>query len=74
MAEKHQLDIKQQVGNLVRETRRAKGLTQEELGERLGVSKATINGYETGRQNLTVVTLKKLAVALGEPLKIEISV
>ncbi|MEZ0612007.1 helix-turn-helix domain-containing protein [Fibrella sp. WM1] len=65
-------DIKIKVGALIREARKAKGLTQEELGERLQVTKATINGYETGKQNLTVSTLYKLSVALGEPLNITI--
>ncbi|MBO0953122.1 helix-turn-helix transcriptional regulator [Fibrella forsythiae] len=67
-----QQDIKQQVANLIREARKAKGLTQEELGERLGVTKAAINSYETGKQNLTVVTLQKLSIALGESLQISI--
>lgn len=37
-----------QIGNIIRSARHAKGLTQEELGNIVGVTKATINKYETG--------------------------
>ena len=43
-----------------------KGLTQEELGIAVGVHKAAINKYETGRVvNIKRTTLQKLADALG---------
>lgn len=58
-------DIKQQVGQQIREARKAKGLTQKELGEKLGVSESTVNQYESGKQNLTIDTLGKIADALG---------
>ena len=50
--------------------RRRKGLTQEELGKRVGVSKSTISAYESGKSipdNLN--TYFKLAHVLGVPLK-----
>ncbi|RZM12336.1 MAG: XRE family transcriptional regulator [Pedobacter sp.] len=59
-----QLDIKRQVANLIREARKAKGLTQKELGERLGLSKNTVTEYEDGKQNLTIETLNKISLAL----------
>jgi HTH-type transcriptional regulator/antitoxin HipB len=58
-------DIKQRVGQQIREARKAKGLTQKELGEKLGVSESTVNQYESGKQNLTIDTLTKIADALG---------
>lgn len=43
-----------------------KGLSQEALGELIGVQKAAINKYETGRVvNIKRTTLKNLASALG---------
>ena len=57
-------DIKQQVGQQIREARKAKGLTQKELGEKLGVGEPTVTNYEAGRQNLTIETLQKIADAL----------
>lgn len=59
------------VGNLIRTARTEEGLTQKELAEKVGVGEPTINKYESGRQNLTVKTLKKVADAMG--LKINIT-
>lgn len=50
----------------IRELRRAKGLTQEALGEIIGVKKSAINKYETGRVvNIKRSNLQRLADALG---------
>ncbi|RYC70866.1 helix-turn-helix domain-containing protein [Spirosoma sordidisoli] len=65
-------DITEQVGALIREARKAKGLSQEELAKLMGVTKAAISGYETGKQNLTVGTLYKVSIALNLPLKISL--
>jgi transcriptional regulator with XRE-family HTH domain len=52
-------------GYRIRERRRALDMTQEELGKKIGVSKATINKYETGvTPNLRRPTIEKLADAL----------
>lgn len=57
--------------------RRAKGITQRELANKLGVSQPTITQYETGARKPDIVTLKKLAAILDcttdqllEPIKI----
>lgn len=57
-------DIKRQVGELIRKARKAKGLTQQELAERLVLSQNTISDYESGKQNLTIETLQKVSDAL----------
>lgn len=50
----------------IRQLRLSKGLSQEALGEMVGVKKAAINKYETGRVvNIKRTTLQKLADALG---------
>lgn len=46
-------------GEKIRELRRAKGMTQEELGNKIGVQKAAINKYETG----IVVNYKRSTLA-----------
>ncbi|QJD81550.1 helix-turn-helix domain-containing protein [Spirosoma rhododendri] len=56
--------IKEQVAELIRESRKARGLTLKELGERIGVAESTVSLYESGKQNLTIETLKKVADAL----------
>lgn len=54
-----------EVGSLIKEARLAKGLTQEELGNIVGVQKSAIAKYENGRVvNIKRSTLQKLAAAL----------
>lgn len=53
------------LGDLIAETRRAKGMTQLELAEKMGVSRGFIGIVENGRQRVTgEETIKKLAKAL----------
>lgn len=52
------------IGLMIRNERLRKGLTQEELGERVGVGKAQISKIETGK-GLTIKTVKKILDALG---------
>lgn len=53
------------IGKLIKDARIAKGLTQEELGNMVGVQKSAIAKYENGRVvNIKRSTLKGLAKAL----------
>jgi len=45
--------------------RERRGLTQEQLSEKSGVSRTYLARLETGRQDPTLSTLEKLAKALG---------
>lgn len=63
-------DLKKQVAELIRETRRTKGLTQKEIGEMLGISESTFNRYENGTANLSLETVEKVANILGVNPKI----
>ena len=49
--------------------RKELGLTQTELGEKVGVSLRTITSYERGVKKPRVNTLNKLAAALGVSVK-----
>ena len=51
--------------NSVREAREAKGWTQAELAERIGVSRKTVNTVENGVFIPSTVVALKLAKALG---------
>ncbi len=53
------------VGRRVGEVRRKAGLTQEQLGARIGTTMKNVQRIEGGRQNLTLATLARLAHALG---------
>jgi putative transcriptional regulator len=47
--------------NQVRELRNAQGWSQAELGERLGVSRQTVNAIETGRYDPSLPLAFKIA-------------
>ena len=63
------------IGKKIKDARLAKGLTQEELGNLIGLQKSAIAKYENGRVvNIKRSTLQKLAKALdlrGSDLIIE---
>lgn len=53
------------MGYKIKEMRDAKGMTQEELSEKSGVSRVTISALENGTErNTTSKTLVKIAKAL----------
>lgn len=57
------------IGSKIREARISKGLTQEQLGEMLGVQKSAIAKYENGRVvNIKRSTLKKISEILDIPV------
>ncbi|MEQ1933354.1 MAG: helix-turn-helix transcriptional regulator [Fimbriimonadaceae bacterium] len=59
------MDMRSLVGRNFARLRREKGLTQEQVQERSGLSQQYISDLERGRRNPTVVTLYELAAALG---------
>lgn len=52
-------------GDKIRSARKRAGLTQKELGEKLGVTGSLIGIYETGRRKPKADTLQRMADALG---------
>lgn len=57
------------VGEAIREARLQKNMTQEELGELMGVQRAQVSRIEKGR-NLTLATISRAFRALGMPARI----
>lgn len=53
------------VGENIRRIRQERNLTQKQLGELVGASKAYIRAYESGRQNPKPKSLESLAKALS---------
>lgn len=51
--------------NRIKELRKQKGITQEELGRILDVGKATISNYESEKRQLTADVLQKLSEYFG---------
>jgi transcriptional regulator with XRE-family HTH domain len=53
------------VGRAIRQLRKARGLSQEELAYRAGVHRTYVGGVERGERNVTVDSLHKFATGLG---------
>jgi DNA-binding XRE family transcriptional regulator len=59
------------IGEKLRMYRQKMGLTQNELAQRLGISQQIISRIETGRNNMSVLTLNRIFSVLGEQVVIE---
>jgi transcriptional regulator with XRE-family HTH domain len=56
------------LGEAIRQLRRKRGLTQEDLAENAGLTAATLSLIERGRANPTWDTVKKIAAALDSSM------
>lgn len=61
------------IGALLRQARKAAGLSQEELAKRLKTKKTAISRIENHAEDIKLSTLKRAAVALGRRLQISIT-
>lgn len=52
-------------GERVRELRKEKEISQEELADRAGVHRTYVGMIERGEKNITIVNIQKIAKALG---------
>lgn len=57
--------IKQQLGNKIRELRKARGYSQEQFAPICGLDRTYIAGVESGKRNITIENAQKLANALN---------
>ena len=53
------------IGQKIRKYRKANGLSQEQLAERIGISITHMSHIETGNTKLSLPVLVKLAISLG---------
>ena len=56
------------IGQLIKESRKARNLTQMELSELIGVSYQQVQKYEKGSDNISVERLKQIAKAVNVPI------
>ena len=54
----------------LKELRKLQGMTQSELGNKIGVTKSTISMYESGAHEPDIGTLKNIAETLGVSLDV----
>lgn len=62
------MDIKLLVGKRVKELRNKLGVSQEELADLAGLDRTYITSVESGRRNISIVNIEKLAKALNVTL------
>lgn len=63
--DKYEYELKMEVlSSMIRKARRERNLTQEELGELVGVQKAQISKLENGANSATIATVLKVFKAL----------
>ena len=60
--------MKKTLGQKIREYRLKRGMTQEELAEKLLSSKSTISEYENNKIDIKISILREIAKVLGTPL------
>ena len=56
--------IRLSTGDYIREIRKAREMTQEELAEKIGVTKAMVSSYETGKCHPKISMLNRISEAL----------
>lgn len=54
-----------ELGNQIRELRKAKGMSQEQLALQAEVDRSYVGGIERGERNVSFLTLVKIAECLG---------
>lgn len=64
-----QIDL---IGKAIKQTRKERNLTQEELGKLIGVQKAQISRLENNAGNVTMDTLLRVFTALEAKVKLQI--
>lgn len=64
-----QMDL---LGKAIRQTRKERKLTQEELGKLIGVQKAQISRLENNASNVTIETLLRVFKALKANIRFQI--
>ena len=59
---------KGRIGSIIRDARKHRGLTQQQLAERLSTSQSAINRIEKGHQNLSLEMLARIGSALDSEI------
>lgn len=63
--DKYEFDLRMEVlGNMIKAVRKERSLTQEQLGELIGVQKSQISKLERNTKNVTIETILKVFHAL----------
>lgn len=63
------MDIKIKIGNRIKALRAIKGLSQSDLAIDSELDRSYIASVESGKRNVSVVNIEKIATALGVSIK-----
>ena len=67
---KQQMEMSVAIANRIYEILEIKGMTQKDLAKRLGKTETEVSRWLSGTHNLTLSTISKVSVALGEDIVI----
>jgi len=62
-------DIRLRFGRRLRELRKERGLSQEELAFRAGLHRTYVSSAERGERNVALINIERLANALGVDIR-----
>jgi len=63
------MDIKVKIGNRIKELRLQKSISQNDLAFYAGMDRSYLAGVESGKRNISIVNIEKLAAALEVSVK-----
>jgi HTH-type transcriptional regulator / antitoxin HipB len=71
--DQYEFDLKMEIlGEMIKKTRKERNMTQEELGQLIGVNKSEISKLEKNSRNMTIGTVIKIFHALRTNVKLKI--
>jgi transcriptional regulator with XRE-family HTH domain len=59
------INIKDRVGNRIKELREQKKISQKDMAFTADLDRSYIAGVESGKRNISIVNLEKIAIALN---------
>lgn len=73
--DKYEFDLRMEVlGDMIKHVRKERNLTQEQLGELIGVQKSQISKLERNTKNVTIETILKVFGALKANVKFSVEI
>ena len=63
------MDIKSKIGNRIKELRESKKISQKDLAYTADIDRSYIASVESGKRNISIVNIERIASALGVNLK-----
>ncbi len=73
--DKYEFELRMEVlGNMIKSVRKERNLTQEQLGELIGVQKSQISKLERNTKNVTIETILKVFQALKANVRFSVEI